>query len=93
MSSKRAGWAKRMQTWERSGQSRAAFCRAHGLSPSTFDYWRRVLREPSRALVPVIVSGASALPVEIALPNGLRLRMAAADVTQARAWVEALREC
>lgn len=93
MASKRTQWAKRVQAWEQSGQSRIAFCRAHRLSPSTFDYWRRLLREPSRALVPVMVSGASALPVEVALPNGLRLRMAAADVTQARAWVEALRGC
>lgn len=93
MSSKRAGWAKRMQAWERSGQSRAAFCRAHGLSPATFDYWRRRLRESSRALVPVIISEAPAMPIEIALPNGLRLRMAATHVTQARAWVEALRGC
>ena len=93
MASTRAQWSKRVRAWEQSGETRIAFCRALRLSPSTFDYWRRVLREPSRALVPVIVSGATALPVEIALPNGIRLRMAAADVTQARAWVEALRGC
>ena len=93
MVSKRTRWAKRLQAWEHSGQTRVAFCRAHGMSPATFDYWRRLLREPSRALVPVIVSGAVAAPIEIALPNGIRLRLAATDVMQARAWVEALRGC
>jgi len=93
MSSKRRQWARRMQAWERSGQTRAAFCGAHGLSLATFDYWRRQLRAPGRALVPVTVSGSTAVPIEIALPNGIRLRMAVADVAQARAWVEALRGC
>lgn len=93
MASKRTQWVRRMQAWERSGQTRVAFCGSHGLSLATFDYWRRQLREPSRALVPVIVDRASAVPVEIALPNGLCLRMAAADVAQARAWVEVLRGC
>lgn len=93
MVSKRTRWAKRIQVWERSGQSRAAFCRARGLSPATFDYWRRLLRDPPRALVPVTVSGAVAGPVEIGLPNGLRLRMVGTDVAHARAWVEALRGC
>ena len=93
MASKRMQWARRMQAWKRSGQTRVAFCRAHGLSPATFDYWRRLLRQPSRALVPVLVGGAAAMPVEIVLLNGLRLRMAATAVTQAGAWVEALRGC
>ena len=93
MASKRMQWAKRVQAWERSGQTRVAFCRAHGLSPGMFDYWRRRLREPSRALVPVTVSGATAVPIEVALPNGIRLRMSVTDVAQARAWVEALGGC
>ena len=93
MSSKRVQWAKRVRAWEQSGQTRAVFCRTHGLNPATLDYWRRMLREASRALVPVVVNGAGAMLVEIALPNGLRLRMADADVAQARAWVEALSGC
>lgn len=90
MSSKRVVWSRRMEAWQQSGQTRAAFCRAQRLSVATFDYWRRVLRTPVRGLVPVVVSGAAALPVEILLPNGVRVRMAATDVAHARAWVEAL---
>ena len=90
MSSKRVVWSKRMQAWEQSGLTRTAFCRAQRLNLSTFDYWRRVLRTRGRELVPVVVSSAAPLPVEIVLPNGLRLRMAAADVAHARAWVQAL---
>lgn len=90
MSSKRVVWSKRLDAWERSGQTRSAFCRAQRLNLSTFDYWRRVLRTPGRDLVPVVVSSARSVPVEIALPNGVRLRMAVTDVTHARAWVDAL---
>jgi hypothetical protein len=90
MSSKRVVWSKRMRAWERSGQTRVAFCRAQRLSLATFDYWRCKLRAPSRDLVPVVVSGVPAVPVEIVLPNGVRLRMAATDVAHARAWVQAL---
>lgn len=90
MTNKRAMWQQRMQAWERSGQTRVAFCRAQRLNLATFDYWRRVLRTSGRDLVPVVVNGAAALPVEIALPNGVRLRMAVADVAHARAWVAAL---
>lgn len=38
MSIKREQWVKRLRSWERSGQTRAAFCRARGLNLHTFDY-------------------------------------------------------
>jgi len=37
--------------FERSNLSRAAFCRKHALSPSTFKRWRRVLTTPEEASV------------------------------------------
>lgn len=104
MSSKRAQWAKRMQAWARSRQSRVEFCRTRGLNTHTFDYWRRVLRAvstpsslppASRALVPVVVSGLGGSPaIEIALPNGIRLRVPnGAEVAQVRDLAQALLPC
>lgn len=104
MSSKRTQWTKRMQAWARSGQTRVEFCRTRGLNTHTFDYWRRVLRTvstlsslppASRALVPVVVRGLGGSPaIEIALPNGIRLRVpAGADATQVRELAQALLPC
>lgn len=81
MSSKSAVWSKRIVAWRSSGESAAAFCRAHGLSYSQFVYWQR--RSSPMALVPVVVE-AGALPaaaarvgmeVELVLPNGVRLHV------------------
>ena len=97
MSSKRAQWVKRLQAWERSGQTRAAFCRAQRLNLSTFDYWRRVVRGASTALVPVVVTSPSAAMesvIEVVLPDGVRLRVpSGCEVTRVRALVMALRAC
>ena len=32
-------WAKRVEAWERSGQSQRAWCKAEGVSLSTFQWW------------------------------------------------------
>ena len=98
MSSKREQWAKRMRAWERSGQSRAAFCRTHRLNLHTFDYWRRVLGATSTALVPVMVeartSQAASAAIEVVLPHGVCVRApAGCDVAQLAALVSALRAC
>jgi hypothetical protein len=100
MSIKRQQWAKRMQAWERSGQPRAAFCRSRGLNLHTFDYWRRVLRAPSTALVPVVVTArraeAVAMPpvVEVVLPDGIRVRVPTGfEAAQVATLVSALRGC
>lgn len=50
MSIKCEQWVKRMRSWERSGQTRSAFCRSRGLNLHTFDYWRRALRSTSTEL-------------------------------------------
>ena len=36
-----AEWQQILNRFAESGRSRAAFCRAEGLSPATFDVWRR----------------------------------------------------
>lgn len=90
MSSKQTGWAKRIEAWQASGQSAAAFCRSRGLAYSQFVYWQRVLgasalRDDGAALVPVVVVDAEAAPsspmaVELDLPHGIRLRLASTSV-------------
>jgi hypothetical protein len=95
MQSKREHWTKRLEAWSRSGQTRVAFCRSQRLNLSTFDYWRRMLRDalPSTALVPVVVSASTVSSIEIVLPNGIRLQVAGADAAQVRALVLALQPC
>lgn len=81
MTIKREQWMKRMRSWERSGLTRAAFCRSRGLNLHTFDYWRRTLRGGSTALVPVVVAPREATRsvcnalIEVVLPDGIRLRV------------------
>jgi hypothetical protein len=59
MSSKRAVWVSRLETWQRSGLSVAAFCRSRCLSRAQFVYWQGVLGDTAgrgRSLVPVVVA-------------------------------------
>ena len=99
MVDKRAVWTKRIDAWERSGLSRAAFCVARRLNLHTFDYWRRALRASSgaQALVPVVVAPVRAptsAPIEVVLPNGIRLRVApGSDLSTLRPLIEVLRAC
>lgn len=83
MSSKRAMWVESIEAWQRSGLSVAAFCRAEDLNYPQFVYWQRALRATkstgitSSMLVPVRLDAASSSALELALPNGLRLRVPA----------------
>ena len=99
MSIKREQWVKRLRSWERSGQTRAAFCRLRGLNLHMFDYWRRALRSASTALVPVVVAPREAARpvfdavIEVVLPDGIRLRVPPGSEAQVGAVVSALRAC
>lgn len=42
-----AEWAQLIEQQRECGQTQAAFCRRRGLSRSTFQYWKRRLREES----------------------------------------------
>ena len=44
--SARERWRDRFRRWQRSGTSAAAFCRAEGVSETSFYAWRRRLEEP-----------------------------------------------
>lgn len=96
MADKRTTWSRRIRAWERSGQSRVAFCTARRLNVHTFDYWRRALRAAS-ALVPVVVKSSpatAASPIDVLLPNGVRLQVPpGCDPASLRSLVEILRTC
>lgn len=94
---KRSMWLKQMSAWRESGQSAAAFCRSCGLTYSQFIYWQRVVRtSPGEAplLVPLVVKAeampALHAPVELELPNGVRLRVPCASMTDVIALVRGL---
>ena len=77
-------WRDRVLAWAASGLSIRAFCDQHQLTETTFQYWRRELRERDAAssrspsppsssrptFVPVTVLHASTLSVEVRCPSG-----------------------
>ena len=81
MVSKRAIWVERIESWQRSGVSVAGFCRSKNLSRAQFVYWQRALGAAKVAsanvpmLVPVRIDAVPVSSLELALPNGLRLRV------------------
>ena len=80
-------WRQRLQRFERSGLSAAAFCVKEGVSPPSFYAWRRRLQPSAQAapaarpaadaarLVPVRLLTAPP-PGELVLPGGAVLRLA-----------------
>ena len=64
-------WADHVRGFEKSGQTRRAYCTAHGLNRNTLDAWRRRIagRKPGTA-APSFVS----LSVMSTAPAGLTLR-------------------
>jgi len=90
-----------VRAWEASDQTRAAFARAHGLTLSTFEYWkRRVRREvrPQPAVqfrpVQVLTDAAAPAVVEMILPTGERLIIREdVSATLLRTILGAIRSC
>ena len=65
-------WKRHVVAFEAGKETRAAYCRRHGLNYWTFESWRRRLRHDaarSQALVPVVVESGtpfgSALSVDV----------------------------
>ena len=59
-SEKAAYWTEHIAAWHKSGLSQGAYCRRHGLSQSSWGYWRKRLARsadgeaaPCFAIVPV----------------------------------------
>jgi transposase-like protein len=77
-----AQWRTLVAAFEQSGVSRRAFCARHGVSVSTFDWWRKRLGTEPRCL-PVARADGNALFVELSAP----LVAGASDATRAApAW-------
>lgn len=84
MQDKERVWSAHVQAWQSSGATQAAYCRAHGLSLASFGYWRRKLaghaQPASPAMLPIRVAPAvQRASVEVRLPGGIVLGVAAAD--------------
>jgi len=88
----RAEWAERVERWERSGQSAEVFAARERISAKRLTWWRWSLRSssataraarapvqflPVRVVEPSVPVTRSAAPVEIVLPNGRVVRVAA----------------
>ncbi len=72
-------WQTIMKRFSQSGRSRAAFCRAEGISRSTFDVWHRKLQRTKPAqefveLTPTVETSIGGWAVEIELPDGTMAR-------------------
>jgi len=75
-----ADWQEILKQYERSGRSRAAFCRSQSISASTFDLWYRKLRsqkapEEFVEVKPAVGTSIGGWLVEIELPDGTLARM------------------
>ena len=83
-----AAWQEIMNRFAASGRSSAAFCRAEGISRSTFDLWRGKLRSkasPKKPLKkvskefvevrPVSTPAIGGWTIEIELPDGRLARL------------------
>ena len=76
-------WQELVAEFEQGGQTRKAFCSLRGLSLSTFDLWRRKLREDSprhdepcaAMFVEVESTRAPSWDVELELGGGVVLRV------------------
>lgn len=77
---KHARWAKRVEAWERSGQSQRAWCKAEGVALSTFQWWRQRLAKavPSErvpSFMPLrLEPEATAASIEVRLRSGTQIR-------------------
>lgn len=76
-------WRERVSAWAKSGLTVRDFCLRHGVTATSFHYWRRELRQRDMAtssrpasapdrptFVPVTVIPAATVSVEIRCPSG-----------------------
>jgi hypothetical protein len=74
-------WKEQVDTWQVSGQSQQAFCKANELNYARFVYWLRKFRRQGEVaaarrptgFVPV-VAASSSNSLSVHLPNGVELR-------------------
>lgn len=69
---KLANWQRHFAAWRASGLTRRAYCTREGLAVSTFDHWRRQVRDGGGVIEP-----ASAAPVPPAKLHLVPVQLAA----------------
>lgn len=79
---RRAYWKSHVEQWQRSGQSKQAYCREHGLKPANLYRWCARLREAQETkpgFIPVRLSNVApnGHVLELVLVDGRMLRMGA----------------
>lgn len=95
MQDKREQWSAHLAQWRDSGLSQAACCHEHGVSLSSFGYWRRRLRatvgDGVRRALPIVMAASplEAAPLRVHLPGGVWLQLPEqADPVRVSALVE-----
>lgn len=90
---KRKIWERHLRDCERSGLPQEEYCAKHGLSMSSFGYWRTKLRRETRRGEFVEVGGAGTAAKELVLEiNGMRLCIPAEfDAASLKRTLEVLR--
>ncbi len=70
-----------VQKWRESTLTKKEFCQQQGIKESTFGYWiARSNEKRKRGFLPLSAPCAGAAPVEIIYPNGIRVKVTAADL-------------
>jgi hypothetical protein len=73
--SKREHWSKLIAEQEASAKTIRAFCKERGISEQSVYSWRKRLRKTESVQFAVLNTVASAVPLELYLGNGERLRI------------------
>ena len=85
-------WRERVSSWTKSGLTVREFCLRHGVTATSFHYWRRELRQRDAAsssrpvpdrprFVPVTVLPAATLSVEVRCPSGHLVTLPVCDTS------------
>lgn len=81
-------WQTQIASWQASGQSQIAYCKANNLKYPRFVYWRRKFRQADEtarrggraAFVPATYVSTKAMEgLAVMLPNGVELRGVTSD--------------
>ena len=71
-----------VQKWRESTLTKKEFCQQQGIKESTFGYWiARSNEKRKRGFLPLTdPASGSTSPIEIIYPNGIRVKVTAADL-------------
>jgi hypothetical protein len=90
---KREHWSKLIAEQEASGKTIRAFCKERGIAEQSVYSWRKRLRKTESVQFAVLNPVASAVPLELYLANGERLRIGrGVDAATLRLVLEVVRE-